>query len=328
MKFLPIFLSLSVIHMVYADFRIPILKQPLATFNLPFLQGFMAINQEYYDRVTTYDVWKTPRTVGCQISAFDVIVGSTAQTMVFDADVLLLRNKLSVAILEQAPLYNCRINECYTVKDADIVDATSLTSSDLQNVAALQIGQIHQFAVETMEKKFCFNMTVLEQKLDLSLLSVINDEWTLFVPDIVMASMKCRAEMLSVTADELAELLSTNTATLHGYNLNQFESIFNDFVVRKNRFEIQPFSVIISGQTISQWQSRTMAYYANQISQFSVRHLEILYRWASAQLFALENIQLSSYTVNLGVLPQHRNRCKFLQLCGHRFSVYLHSFWC
>ena len=33
-------------------------------------------------------------------------------------------------------------------------------------------------------------------------------------------------------------------------------------------------------------------------------------------------------TVNLGVLPQHRNRCKFLQLCGHRFSVYLHSFWC
>ena len=35
-----------------------------------------------------------------------------------------------------------------------------------------------------------------------------------------------------------------------------------------------------------------------------------------------------THTVNLGVLPQHRNRCKFLQLCGHRFSVYLHSFWC
>jgi hypothetical protein len=73
MKFLPIFLSLSVIHKVYADFRVPILTQPLATFNLPFLEGFMATNQAYYDRVTTYDVWKTPKADGDQISAFEVI---------------------------------------------------------------------------------------------------------------------------------------------------------------------------------------------------------------------------------------------------------------
>ena len=33
-----------------------------------------------------------------------------------------------------------------------------------------------------------------------------------------------------------------------------------------------------------------------------------------------ENIYI--YTVNLGVLPQHQNRCKFLQLCGHRFGAY------
>ncbi|CAB4036380.1 partial, partial [Paramuricea clavata] len=258
----------------------------------------MASNQAYYDRVTTYNVWKTPRAVGAGISAFDVIVGSTAQTMVFDADVLLQRGQLSVAILEQTPLYNCP-DKCYTVKDADIVNATTLTSINLANVAALEIGEIHQFAVTTMEKKFCFNMTVLEQKLNLSSLRVINDEWALFVPDIVAAAIKCRADMLSVTVDELAELFNTNTTTLYGYNLNQIESIFfpafDDLVVRKNRFETQLFSLVISGQASSQWQSRTMAYYANQISQFSVRHLEILYRVASAQLFAIENIQLSSY---------------------------------
>ena len=45
-------------------------------------------------------------------------------------------------------------------------------------------------------------------------------------------------------------------------------------------------------------------------------------------MVALEYENQIRYTVNLGVLPQHRNRCKFLQLCGHRFSVYLHSFWC
>jgi hypothetical protein len=312
MKLLPIFLSLSVIQKVYADFRVPILTQPLATFNLPFLQGFMRSNQAYYDRVTTYNVWKTPRSVGDQISAFDVIVGTTAQTIVFDADVLLQRGQLSVAILEQTPLYNCS-DQCYTVKDADIANATSLTSSNLVNVAALEIGEIHQFAVTTMEKKFCFNMTVLEQNLNLSSLRVINDEWALFVPDIVAAAIKCRADMLSVTVDELAELLNTNTATLYGYNLNQIESIFfpafDDLVVRKNRFETQLFSVVISGQTSSQWQS--MAYYANQISQFSVRHLEILYRWASAQLFAIENIQLSSYF----------SQCTSLSIAGSAFDL-------
>ena len=38
-----------------------------------------------------------------------------------------------------------------------------------------------------------------------------------------------------------------------------------------------------------------MAYYANRISQFSVRDLEILYRWASPQLFAIEHIPFSTY---------------------------------
>jgi hypothetical protein len=202
------------------------------------------------------------------------------------------------------------------VKDADIANATRLTSINLANVADLEIGQIHQFAVTTMENKFRFNMTVLEQKLNLSSLRVINDEWALFVPDVVAAAIKGRADMLSVTVYELAELLNANTSTLYGYNLNQIESIFNALVVRINHFETQTFLINISGQSTSKWQSRTMAYYANQTSQFSVRHLEILYRWASAQLFAIENIQLSSY------FPQ----CNSLSTAGSAFDLSQHIF--
>ena len=142
-------------------------------------------------------------------------------------------------------------------------------------------------------------MTVLEHQLGLSSLRVINDQWPLFVPHIVAAAIKCRADILGVSVVELAELLNVDNATLHAYNMNQIENIFfpafDDLVARKNLFETQAFTIAISGMTTSQWQSRTMAYYANQISQFSVRHLEILYRWESAQLFAIENIPLSSY---------------------------------
>ena len=37
-----------------------------------------------------------------------------------------------------------------------------------------------------------------------------------------------------------------------------------------------------------------------------------------------DNIKHGEHTVNLGVLPQHQNRCKFLQLYGHRFGANLH----
>ena len=37
---------------------------------------------------------------------------------------------------------------------------------------------------------------------------------------------------------------------------------------------------------------------------------------------------LKHYTVNLEVLPQHQNRCKFLQLCEHQKRVKLHQNQC
>ncbi len=298
MMLLTAFLVLNVLGSVCGDIRVPVSTAPLASFNLPFFVGFINANEGYYNKVSTYDVWQTPRAPGAAISEFDVIIQSPVSTMFFDASVLFDRGQLTVADLVTTGLHNCP-SVCYVVKDADVADATSLTMTQLENVQNYQIQEIHQFAVAAMEKKFCFNMTVLEQQLNLSSLRVINDQWPLFVPHIVAAAIKCRVDILGVTVLELAELLNTHNATLHAYNMNQIENIFfpafDDLVARKNLFETQAFTIAISGMTTSQWQSRTMAYYANQISQFSVRHLEILYRWESAQLFAIENIPLSSY---------------------------------
>ena len=307
------FLVFSVLCCVNGDIRVPILSAPVASFNLPFLEGFISQNLDYYNKVTTYDVWQTPRSVGGEISSFNVIMESSISTILLDANVLLNRGQLTVEILDQRMLYNCSV--CYFVKDADIANFTSFTTTQLENVASRSAKELHGLAVETIEKKFCCNMTALEQTLNLSSLEVINNQWPLFVPPIVAAAIKCRADRLGVTVSELAELLDTTSAILHDYNMNEIENIFfpafDNLVARDNLLETQAFSVAISGSTISQWQSQTMAYYANQISQFSVRDLEILYRWASPQLFAIENIPLSAYF----------SFCNSLSTAGSAFSL-------
>ena len=111
-----------------------------------------------------------------------------------------------------------------SVKDADIANYTSFTATQLENVASQSVKELHYLAVETIEKKFCFNITVLQQTLNLSLLNVINYQWPLFVPPIVATAIKCRADKLGVTVSQLAELLNTTSATLHGYDLNGLEN--------------------------------------------------------------------------------------------------------
>ena len=311
------FLVLIIMGSVHGNIRVPVLTAPLSSFNSPLLKAFYVdTNPDYYGKVTTYDVWQTPRSVGDQISAFDKIIESTIQTMFADASVLLDRDQLSVTILNQRGFYDCP-DDCYSVKDADILAVTKLglTQANLNEVRSYTVEEMHGFAVAAMEQKFCFNMTNLELMLGLSSLRSINDQWPSFVPHIVNASVKCRADQLGVTVNELAELLNTNTSTLLGYTMNQAENIFfpafDDLVARKNLFENQLFSIAIAGMTTADWQSRTMAYFANQISQFSVRHLEILYRWASAQLFAIERISLSTYF----------SECNTLTTAGSAFDL-------
>ena len=295
------FLVLSAFGSVGGDIRVPILTAPLSSFKYSsFVQFLIDANPEYYRKVTLYDIWQTPRSEEDVTSPFDKIATSSMQTLLFDARILEERDQLTIPILEQKKLYNCP-DVCYFVKVADIiaVERLGLTAENLNSVDSYELIEMHNFAMAAIEQKFCVNMTNLELKLNLSAIRVINDEWPLFVPDIVAASVQCRADQLNVTVSELAELLNTTVSTLYDYDMNEAETIFfaafDDLVVRKNRFETQAFSIAISGMTTAQWQSKTMAYYADSISRFSIRHLEILYRWESAQLFAIENLPLSSY---------------------------------
>ena len=94
------FLVLNFFNSVCGDIRVPIFTAPLASFNLPFFVGFINANEGYYNKVTTYDVWQTPRAVGAAISEFDVIIQSPVSTIFFDASVLFDRGQLTVALLE------------------------------------------------------------------------------------------------------------------------------------------------------------------------------------------------------------------------------------
>ena len=324
--FLSSFLMLNILCSVYGDIRVPVLTAPLASFNSPSLKAFYVdTNPEYYGKVTTYDVWQTPR--GNTITAFEVIAESSIAIMFADASILLGRSQLSVATLNDRGFYDCP-DDCYFVKDADILAVTrlGLTAANLSEVQLYTVLEMHEFAVAAMEQKFCFNMTALEQKLGLSSLRVINDQWPLFSPDMVAASVKCRADQLNVTVDELAELLNANTSTFLGYDINQAENIFfpafDDCVARKNLFETQELKIATAGMTTADWQSHTMAYFANHISKFSVRHLEILYRWASAQLFAIERIPLSTYFSQCNTLTTNDSAFDLSQIIfGHQTSL-------
>ena len=70
---------------------------------------------------------------------------------------------------------------------------------------------------------------------------MINEQWSLFIPDIVAAAIKCRADQLAVTVSELVELLNKNATTLYGYDMNQVENIFfpafEDLLTRKNLYQ-------------------------------------------------------------------------------------------
>ena len=310
------FLVLSAFGGVCGDIRVPILTAPLSSFKYgSFVQFLIDANPEYYRKVTSYNVWQTP-SVGDRISPFERITTSAMQTLLFDARILEERDQLTIPILEQKKLYNCP-DICYLVKVADIiaVERLGLTAENLNSVDSYELIEMHNFAMAAIEQKFCVNMTNLEQKLNLSAIRVINDEWPLFVPDIVAASVQCRADQLNVTVSELAELLNTTVSTLYGYDMNKAETIlfaaFDDLAVRKSRFETQDFSIAISGMTTTQWRSKTMAYYSHSISKFSVRHFEILYRWDSAQLFAIENLPLLSYF----------SSCNSISIIGSAFDL-------
>ena len=315
-----IILALSVFNKVHGDFRIPILTAPLASLPAPSFKSLVDTTQEYFKKVTFYEIWQTPGPKGSVITTFDEMIESTVLIMYFESYILYERDRLSVKKLEIKKLYDCP--DCFTVKNADIIAATNLTEADLSDVAGFTVKEIHEFAVKAMEKKFHFNMAELEQKNMRLSLEVTNDDWSnLFVPDIVSATINFSSKFFNVTIAELGELLNKNSSTIANFNINQIERIFlpefEDLITRKNLFETQVFLNATAKLNMSQWQSRTMAHYTNETARLSVRHLQILYRWDSAQLFALENIPLSVYfsACNFSVAGSAFDLCK--SIFGH-----------
>ena len=152
-----------------------------------------------------------------------------------------------------------------------------ITMLDMQNLI-----------VQTLENIYCFNMTVIEQRLNMSAQVVLEHQWALFVPEIVREAVQCRANILGVTVSELAELLRTDVSTLLDYTLDDITNIFfPNFVslqARKNIFESRALfqAYALAGLTIDQGQAETMLFYAGHSTiafNFHSPNLTIRVRW-------------------------------------------------
>ncbi|CAB3990261.1 Hypothetical predicted protein [Paramuricea clavata] len=96
---------------------------------------------------------------------------------------------------------------------------------------------------------------------------LLEDQWALFVQEIVKKAVQCRAKTFGVSVSEMAELLHTDMATLYGYTLdNLTNTFFPNFLLlqaRKNLFETRSLdtSYVVAGLTQAQGAAETMLYF-------------------------------------------------------------------
>ena len=255
-------------------------------------------NLELYSKATIYDdyfysVYELPQILDNQI-----------RTVIFDLGVLLVRGSLTISDLK---VYNCT-RWCHYVDISEVTRVTGKTEAMLKGDPPITVLEMHNAVVATLEDIYCFNMSALETKLGMKSTNVTEKEWSLFVPEIIKAAIQCRADILSVNTSELAELLRENLAVLYSYGLddltNTFFPNFTALVNRKNEFETKSFDLVtaLKSWSSAQGQAQTMLFFADDVANFNIRDLEILYRWSKPQLFAIENIPLSSYLTACSVV--------------------------
>ena len=259
-------------------------------------------NQEdldaYFAKVKVIDGW-----IRSTVS-LEIFFDDKTTTVISDAKVLHERKTL---LTENLSGYNCT-RWCYNVSVPLILNVTGWSEERLDGKIQpiVRIKDIHYAVVKAIEERFCCNMTAIAVRLGLDPVEGVKktaieiDVWERFVPHVIEATVQCKADALRVTTAELAELLRTNLSTLYAYDLNQMDMYFfpayEDLLSRKKLFETRSIitGVLVTG-TLFDWQTRTMAEFANVASQFTVRDLEILYRWTAPQLFAIENIPMSIF---------------------------------
>ena len=259
---------------------------------------------ELYSKATIYDDLTLSQ-------IYDLNRVLTSTTSVLISSVFVLRER-DILVVDDLTAYNCT-RWCLNLPISEITRVTGRTMENLKgNPDRITMLDIHNHIVETMEDIYCFNMTAIEQTLNMSSTIVLENEWALFVPLIVSEAVKCRADILGVTVSELAELLRTDLSTLNGYTLQEITDIFfPKFLLlqaRKNVFETRSLdqAYASAGLTSAQGEAQTMLSFAGGSSiNFNLRDLEILYDWPKPQLFAIENIPLLSYLSQCSVITSN-----------------------
>ncbi|XP_028394545.1 uncharacterized protein LOC114518753 [Dendronephthya gigantea] len=257
---------------------------------------------EFFNKVRVIDAWKATTL------DLDLYLRDKVTTIITDARVQFDRKTIVAANLVG---YNCT-RYCYNVSVPLILNVTGWTEDRLNGKVppTVRMADIHEAVVKAIEERFCCNMTQIAIDLGLDPIlgvkktSAYIDVWERFVPHVTEKTIQCKADALQVTSSELAELLRTDLATLRSYDLNQmdlnFFPAYEDLLRRKNLFETQS---IVTGGLFNNWESSTMAQFADRVSSFSLRDLEILYRWEAPQLFAIENIPMSIFQSGCTTVP-------------------------
>jgi hypothetical protein len=278
----------------------------------------VARNLELYSKSTIYDL--------LNLSASDDpnrVLASTMPTVI--NDILVLENR-SQLIVDELTAFNCT-TWCVDIPIEEITRVTGKTMENLKgNPDEITVLEMHSATVKTLEDIYCFNMTVIENSLNISSQFLLESQWALFVTQIVMHSIECKANLLGVTVAELAELLRTNLTTLFAYTLQELSnSFFPNFLSlqdRKNEFETRSSLAELLAQfeekTGTSGEAEPMLTFAGDPSiNFNLRDLEILYGWRKPQLFAIENIPLSSYLSQCFVTKENSLLAASIALFGN-----------
>ena len=255
--------------------------------------------EEFFSKVTVWDVWQSSN-----ISIHRLLNSSVI-------NIINLANKLyedRVLIPAELRVHDCK-RYCYVMDLDEISSITHHNKSYLtgKSSPAITLGQLHDTVVKTMETVFCFSMRRIEESLGIPSVNVTEKEWSYFVSQIVQYAIKCRADSLEVKTYEMAELVKRNESTLFAYDLEMlkydFISLYENILKKKDVFEQQQISRIFAaedgeGSTLSDsenWLSQPLYAYIALATNFSIRDMEILYRWLPSQLYALEVIPIQSY---------------------------------
>ena len=277
----------------FTTIRVPLSIAPIIGIPRPDIDDVVvARSPELYNKSTIYDLTSALRNS-------NIVLESTVSNVISNAFALKERGTL---IVDDLTAYNCT-RWCVDLPIQEITRVTGKTVENLKgNPDGITVLEMHNAIVKTMEDIHCFNMTVIENSLNMSSQFLLESQWALFATQIVMHSVKCRADFLGVNVSELAELLRTDLTRLFSYTLEEITDIFFPNFLwlqsRKNVFETRSLDQAYeqAGLSPAQGAAKTMLSFADDSSiSFSLRDLEILYDWQKPQLFAIGNIPLSSY---------------------------------